>query len=305
MAPAMRPALQLVLPRVGETCRARSLASKASGSAPYFSTLARSFASSAVKLPVICAWPPRIAPFDVRRGLDRARRARWRTGSCGAGFWRQLTGDGRRTAGRPWQLKVRLTTQPPTWLCDRPRRGARDVRAGHRRLVEQVLQSTRPVEQVTRNWLGSARPPLVAPVCGSRGWQSSAPGAPRRCWHWIGGCRRRRHAVCRSSATRAAWRTPRLGDAEADARGRRRRVAGWPSGRALQRAGDDLAVRRRRRGRRPRRRRWPCRRAVGRGPVDRCAGPLAVGRRAGGRARRRRPRGAPGGSRAWPSWPTC
>ena len=42
---------------------ATSPASKVSGRAPYFSTLARSVASDWVKLPVICALPPRIGPL--------------------------------------------------------------------------------------------------------------------------------------------------------------------------------------------------------------------------------------------------
>ena len=44
--------------------------SNVSGSAPYLSTLARSVASSWVKLPVICAWPPVIGRCSARRRHD-------------------------------------------------------------------------------------------------------------------------------------------------------------------------------------------------------------------------------------------
>ena len=60
MMPAMMPARSCSPPRVAETLLT-SETSKASGSAPYFSTLASSVALFWLKLPSICARPPGIA----------------------------------------------------------------------------------------------------------------------------------------------------------------------------------------------------------------------------------------------------
>src|SRR4051812_25142152 len=67
MPPASSPALSWSVPSVGETVSA-SCCWKVSGRAPYFRTLARSWASFWVKLPVIWVWPlivPWIAGAEI------------------------------------------------------------------------------------------------------------------------------------------------------------------------------------------------------------------------------------------------
>src|SRR2546423_15375403 len=67
IAPASSPACSWSFPSVAETvtdCCTTNLM----GKAPYFSTLARSSACLCVKLPVICALPPRIG--STMRGAD-------------------------------------------------------------------------------------------------------------------------------------------------------------------------------------------------------------------------------------------
>src|SRR4051794_12815054 len=69
MMPATMPARSWSLPRVADTLLTSEM-SNASGSAPYFRTLARSVAVCCVKLPEICAAPPGIAVLTEGAEID-------------------------------------------------------------------------------------------------------------------------------------------------------------------------------------------------------------------------------------------
>ena len=108
MMPATMPALSCSPPRVAETLET-SDTSKASGSAPYLSTLARSVALLWVKLPEICGLAARDRRAD-RRGRDRLA-----VEHDGEPVLRaRPAGRARRVAFSnavpPSELKVRLTT---------------------------------------------------------------------------------------------------------------------------------------------------------------------------------------------------
>ena len=101
--------MELVLPSVGEIV-STSPVSNDSGSAPYFSTSARSLASFLVNDPEICALPSTIAVDDV--GEDSTSPSRVMENSFGGLALLAITGDGGELVV-PLLLNCRLISQPP------------------------------------------------------------------------------------------------------------------------------------------------------------------------------------------------
>ena len=106
MMPAMMPARSCSPPRVAETLLT-SETSKASGSAPYFSTLASSVADCWVKLPEICGPAARDGRADRRRGdrlaVQHDREPVLRVGPAGE-ISRVAFSKARRTVGVELQV---------------------------------------------------------------------------------------------------------------------------------------------------------------------------------------------------------
>src|SRR5215212_3886539 len=131
MTPASRPRWRLSVPRVAEISRLVSTLN-ATGSAPYFSWLARLVADSWVKFPVICADPVRMAAWVV--GAEIARLS----STIANRFWlpvrftsRDVTSPKRFVPSpenvrftwyavplKPWELVSRLALAPVTSVPD-------------------------------------------------------------------------------------------------------------------------------------------------------------------------------------------
>ena len=164
--------------------------SKVSGSAPYFRTLARSCASSWVKLPVICAWPPGIGSLTDGRGDHDGRRARWRTGSAGRRGWRARVVASPNCVGA---LAGEVQVDRPTaeaWPCGRPAVASVDVGAEHVGRAEEVLLAA--VLAVA----GDQR--LRRVVARPAGWSAQSSASRSAC------CQRRRQSSLRPVAVGAA-----------------------------------------------------------------------------------------------------
>ncbi len=101
MATDMSPLLMESWPRDGPTVRSSRITTGA-GSAPARSTMARSLASSMVKVPVICAWPPEI--FSWMTGAE------WTTpSSTMASFFLTFSPVIRSNSLAPWLLNLMAT----------------------------------------------------------------------------------------------------------------------------------------------------------------------------------------------------